>query len=244
MTQPRLHLDLELTDAAEIRLTGPRAHYLAHVLRLRPGAPIRLFNGRDGEFSARLEALGRHEVRLRMGGRLEAPRAEPGPTLAFAPIRRNRLDWLVEKAVELGVATLVPVLTERTVVKLDKLERLEAIVTEAAEQCGRMTVPGLQPARGLGAWLTARELARPLLLLDETGGGRPLLDALPADGDCEILVGPEGGFSPAELRLARALPGVVAADLGPLVMRAETAALAALAGWRLKTAQVRGAGPA
>jgi 16S rRNA (uracil1498-N3)-methyltransferase len=235
MTPPRLHLDVDLDGADAVRLTGPRAHYLVHVLRLRPGAEVRLFNGRQGEFAARVDSVARHEARLRLGPRQRPALPEPGPTLVFAPIRRNRLDWLVEKAVELGAAALIPVLTERTVVKLDHVERLTAIVVEAAEQCGRLTVPRLDPPLPFTTWLAAAA-ARPLLLLDESGGGRPLLELLPATGDCAILVGPEGGFTPAERRIACSLPGVAAADLGPLILRAETAALAALAAWRLKAA--------
>ena len=163
MAPPRLHCPEGLEAGATLRLEGPRAHYLAPVLRLRAGAPLRLFNADQGEWAATLKALGRQQATLEVDRRLRPPAPEPGPVLHFVPIRRNRLDWLVEKAVELGAARLVPILTERAVVKLENPSRLRAIAVEAAEQCGRLTVPELDEPVSFGNWLAARDPARKLL---------------------------------------------------------------------------------
>ena len=175
---PQLRLASRLEPGASLRLDAPRAHYLTHVLRLRAGAPLRVFNAEDGEWRAVLAAVGKRDATLELAEQVRPPSPEPGPVLHFAPIRRSRLDWLVEKAVELGVGGLVPLLTERTVVKLENPERLRAIVVEAAEQCERLSVPELAAPRPFGAWLAAREPGRVLLFADEAGGGRPLAEAL------------------------------------------------------------------
>jgi 16S rRNA (uracil1498-N3)-methyltransferase len=236
MTQPRLHLADRLEAASTIRLQADRAHYLTNVLRLRPGFPLRVFNAESGEWDAVLAALGKRDATIEVRALARPPAPEPGPVLHFAPFRRNRLDWMVEKAVELGVARLVPVLTERTVVKLDNPDRLRAIVVEAAEQCGRLSVPGLDAPVPFGAWLAGRgEGTPPLLFADEAGGGAPVAAALAEAGAGEgpdILVGPEGGFAPRERALLLGAPGVRPVSLGPRILRAETAALAALAAWQ------------
>jgi 16S rRNA (uracil1498-N3)-methyltransferase len=228
---PRLHLPARLEPGAALRLDAARAHYLTHVLRLRAGAPLRVFNAGDGEWRAVLAAVGKRDATVELGERLRAPSPEPGPVLHFAPIRRSRLDWLVEKAVELGVGGLVPLLTERTVVKLENPERLRAIVVEAAEQCERLSVPELAAPRPFGAWLAAREPGRVLLFADEAGGGRPLAEALAETGTPDLLVGPEGGFAPQERALLLAAPAIRPVTLGPRILRAETAVLATLAAW-------------
>ena len=145
MSVPRLQVEARLLPGAALRLEDDRAHYLRHVLRLRAGDPVLAFNAEDGEWQARLATQGRHGAVLELEQRVRAPAEEPGPTLVFAPIRRNRLEWLLEKAVELGVARLVPVITRRTVVKPEGSERLAAIAREAAEQCERLTVPPVDP---------------------------------------------------------------------------------------------------
>src|SRR3954451_3673596 len=154
MSPPRLHVAEHLAAGQLVPLEGDRAHYLRTVLRLRDGAEVRVFNASAGEWSGRLAAVGRHKVEIRVERRLRPSLPEPGATLAFAPIRRNRLDWLIEKAVELGVARLVPVLTERGVVRPDNAQRrLVAIAVEAAEQCERLTVPAIETPRPLEEWL-------------------------------------------------------------------------------------------
>lgn len=233
MTVPRLHVADRLETGHELGVGGDRAHYLRNVLRLRDGAELQLFNAADGEFQATIALAGRHEVRITVGGRTRAPAAEPGPTLVFAPIRRNRLDWLVEKAVELGVVRLVPVLTQHTVVRPEGTARLEAIATEAAEQCERLTVPPIDPPRPFAAWLASRSTATPLLFADERGAGVPVGQALHTGAVADLLVGPEGGFAPEERARLLETPGVVPVSLGPRILRAETAALYMLTAWQL-----------
>jgi 16S rRNA (uracil1498-N3)-methyltransferase len=233
MTVPRLHCPGELAQGQVHELAGERAHYLRHVLRLREGDQVHLFNAAAGEWRAEIARLGKHGLALRIATQTRAPAPEPGPTLAFAPIRRTRLEWLVEKAVELGVARLVPVITRRTVAKPEKVDRLAAIATEAAEQCERLGVPAIDPPRPLPDWLTSRAAAVPLLFADERGEGMPLIQALRRHPDGELLVGPEGGFAPEERQRLLALPGAVPVGLGPRILRAETAALYALVAWQI-----------
>lgn len=231
MTTPRLFVSAKLAAAAQVILDERQAHQLLHVLRLRVGAEARLFNGDDGEWSGRIAAARRRTVEVVLEGQVRPPVPEPGPTLVFAPIRKSRLEWLVEKAVELGAARLVPVLTRRTVARLENPARLQAIAIEAAEQCERLTVPSLEAPRPLADWLRARDTALPLLFADERGRATPLLTAMAGLDDAEILIGPEGGFAPEERQQVLELPAMVPVSLGPRILRAETAALYALACW-------------
>jgi 16S rRNA (uracil1498-N3)-methyltransferase len=233
MTVPRLHVPERLAAGAVLTIAGDRAHYLRHVLRLGQGDEVLVFNAEDGEWRAGIASLGRHEVALAPAERTRAPAPEPGPTLIFAPIRRSRLEWLIEKAVELGVARLVPVVTRRTVVKPEKADRFLAIAVEAAEQCERLTVPALEAPRPFPAWLAARDPGTPLLFADERGEGMPVAEAWRRHPAGEILVGPEGGWAPEETERLRTRAGVVPVTLGPRILRAETAALFALAAWQM-----------
>jgi 16S rRNA (uracil1498-N3)-methyltransferase len=236
MTVPRLHCPGELTAGQALELAGERAHYLRHVLRLREGDGLHLFNAAAGEWRAEIARLAKHGLLLRIVARTREPVPEPGPTLVFAPIKRSRLEWLVEKAVELGVARLVPVITRRTVARPERSDRLEAIAVEAAEQCERLSVPLIEPPRPLADWLVARAAAVPLLFADERGEGTPLMAAWRRHPEGELLVGPEGGFAPDERQRLLGLPGVVPVSLGPRILRAETAALYALVAWQLARA--------
>jgi len=229
MRTPRLFVEELREGVATLRLGAREAHYLGTVLRLRPGARVRPFNPRAGEFEAEIRALGRHDVELALLERLRTPEPVRGPELWFAPIRRQRLEWLVEKATELGARRLVPVITRHTVVEPRRADRLRAIAIEAAEQCGRLDVPELAEPRPLEAALEGRFPDRPLLFADERGGA-PLLNVLEglADAEADVLVGPEGGFSEEERRRLRGLSGVVPVSLGPTILRSETAALFAL----------------
>lgn len=231
MSPPRLFVDQPLAAGTEVRLDRAQAHYLRTVLRLGDGATVAAFNGRDGEWSCRLSTAGR-EARLAVVALQRPQPVEAGPTLLFAPVKRPRLEWLVEKAVELGAARLVPVLTERTVVRPESADRLRARVVEAAEQCGRLTVPTLLPPQGLAQAVSDVEGLGQIAFADEAGDAQPLARLLALGLPDTVLVGPEGGFTPAERRWLRARPEIRAVWLGPLILRAETAALCVLACWR------------
>jgi 16S rRNA (uracil1498-N3)-methyltransferase len=231
MSPPRLFVDQPLAAGVRLALGRPQAHYLRHVLRLRAGDMVLAFNGTEGEWAARLD--GAREPALLPVELLRPQRPEPGPTLLVAPIKRPRLEWLLEKAVELGVGRILPVLTGRGVVRTEASERLRARIVEAAEQCGRLTVPEVAEPMRLGAAVDAATAAAGLLgFADEAGGGVPLLAALEAEPLDALLVGPEGGFAPAERAALLARPQVRPVSLGPLILRTETAAIYAMACWR------------
>lgn len=233
----RLFVEADLGAGAEVVLTAAAAHYLGRVLRLAPGAPVRVFNGRDGEWRAQVLTLDRKLARLAIGERLRAQPPAGRVVLAFAPIRRQRLDWLLEKAVELGAARLQPVITAFAQVREVRADRAEAILRETMEQCERLDLPRIEEPIALEGFLDRWPAAAPLLFCDETGAGLPAGQVLAGLPDAPsspppavaLLVGPEGGFSPAERQKLRAHPAVMALDLGPRILRAETAALAGLA---------------
>jgi len=237
---PRLFVEAALAKAGRIEANDAQAHYLRHVLRLSAGDGVILFNGKDGEFSADLEFAGKKGAILAIGDRLRDQAAGPDLWLVFAPLKRARLELLVEKATELGVAALCPVLTQHTDNARLRLDRFRAITIEAAEQCERLTLPDLCEPKKLDALLADWPASRKLLLCDESaaagrGSAPAFLDAvagLPRGGSWALLVGPEGGFARCELDALRKLPFVTAVGLGPRVLRAETAAIAALACWQ------------
>ena len=220
--QPRLYLE-GLVDGPAAELREGQAHYLGHVLRRVPGDEVRAFNASDGEWLARIESLPRRGAgRLTLVRRLRAPMPEPGPILLFAPVKRDATDLIVRMATELGVAALWPVLTARTNAARVRLDRLVAIAIEAAEQCERLSVPEVAAPRGLAAVLADWPADRKLCVAIE----RREVSAA-ARGDA-VLIGPEGGFTPAELDALRARPFVTPISLGSRILRAETAAVAAL----------------
>lgn len=229
----RLHCDAALsTPGAEIALDAPRAHYLRHVLRLAPGDRVALFNAADGEVAARIAGFARTGCRVVLGGRRRAPAPaqEPDLWLCFAPIKRTRLDTLIEKATELGVSRFVPVFTRHTAMERVNAERLRAIAIEAAEQCERLSVPEIAAPVALPALLAAWPAERALVVGDESGGGLPIAAALSGvSGPLAVLIGPEGGFARAELDALAAAVFVRRVGLGPRILKADTAALAALA---------------
>ncbi|WP_375288322.1 16S rRNA (uracil(1498)-N(3))-methyltransferase [Sphingomonas sp.] len=227
---PRLFVDEPLAPGAR-RIEGPQAHYLLSVMRAKPGDPVRLFDDATGEWLATVAATAKRDLTLDVTERL-APR-EPVPDLwlCFAPLKKGPIDWLAEKACELGAARLVPVVTRRTVVETPKLDRLRATMIEAAEQCGRTALPELAETVKLPALLRDWPADRALFFADELGG-LPAAEAMRTHpGPAAILIGPEGGFDDAERESIRALPAAVGIDLGPRILRAETAAAAALAIW-------------
>ncbi|HEX9964051.1 MAG TPA: 16S rRNA (uracil(1498)-N(3))-methyltransferase [Allosphingosinicella sp.] len=224
---PRLYVDQTLAQGAALILDGARANYLANVLRLGAGARVKLFDDRTGEWLAEIAEAGRKRVTLDIARKLRDREAVPDLWLLFAPVKRGRIDWLVEKATELGVARLVPVLTRRTIVDRLNLDRLRAHVVEAAEQCERTALAELAEPQKLGALLAAWPAERLLIFADEAGG-EPIGDW---PGPAAILVGPEGGFTDEERAAIRALPQARRLSLGPRILRADTAALAAIALW-------------
>lgn len=226
---PRLFVNQPLAAGASLELTGNAAHYLASVLRLGPGAQVKLFDDRTGEWLAEIDDAGRKRVSVTLGPQLKARESVPDLWLVFAPLKRGRIDWLVEKATELGVARLVPVLTRRTIVDRLNLDRLHAHAVEAAEQCERTALPVLAEPVKLDALLRDWPDGRTLFFADETGGAP--LAAIAEPGPAALLIGPEGGFTEDERAAIRALPQARASSLGPRILRAETAALAAITLW-------------
>ena len=226
---PRLFVDQPLADRMALALDGAQANYLANVMRLKPGDPVRLFDDRTGEWLGEVTELTKRSVALRLVSQLREREAVPDLWLLFAPIKKGPIDWLVEKATELGVARLQPVVTQRTIVERTNIERLRAHTIEAAEQCDRTALPELAEPVKLAALLKSWGDARTLIFADEAGG-IPLAE-IAKPGSAAILIGPEGGFTSDERALIRATPGAVGASLGPRILRAETAAAAAIAAW-------------
>ncbi len=226
----RVHCDAALAPGVRIELGAGPAHHLRNVLRLQPGAAIAVFNARDGEFAAEIASFAKGSAGATLGARRRGPLAEADLWLCFAPIKRARLDAMVEKATELGVSRLVPVFTRHTAMERVNRERLAAIATEAAEQCERLSVPEVvapvEFARLLSDWPEGRRL----IVADESGGGAPAAAALAdIEGPFAVLTGPEGGFAPSELDALGRAVFVRRVGLGPRILRADTAAIAALA---------------
>jgi 16S rRNA (uracil1498-N3)-methyltransferase len=240
----RLYLSSTLAEGGAATLDAAQAHRLRHVLRLGAGAAVAGFNANDGEFLCRVVELGRSGGLLDVEQRLRAPQPEADLWLLFAPIKRLRLDWLIEKGTELGVAAFVPVMTARTQPERINPERLLTHAIAAVEQSERMAPPQIRPAAPLSVVLAAWPAERRLIVCDETSRGAPIAEALadfPADAPTALLIGPEGGFAETELDALRKLPFVTAVGLGPRVLRAETAALAALAAFQAIAGDWRGA---
>jgi 16S rRNA (uracil1498-N3)-methyltransferase len=227
----RIFVESDLAPGLRVRATVGQAHYLMSVMRMKSGEAVAVFNGRDGEFAARIAEAGHRVCTLELEECRRPQRSEGDLWLCFAPVKRARLDYLVEKATELGVSELRPVITERTVVGRVNLERLHTTTIEAAEQSQRLSVPALHVPVRLGKLLADWGADRRLIVCDETGQSPPIAAALRdvAGAPRAVLIGPEGGFTDSELDQLRGLPFVCAVGLGPRVLRADTAALAALA---------------
>jgi 16S rRNA (uracil1498-N3)-methyltransferase len=228
---PRLHVEAPLAAGGEIALDRAQTNYLVNVLRLPAGAPVLLFNGRDGEWRANLASGGRKAAALAV---TECLRLQPDTGdlhYLFAPLKHARLDYMVQKAVEMGVSRLVPVLTQHGQVARVNLERMRANAIEAAEQCGILTLPEIEPPRPLEAVIAALDPARSLVFCDEDA---PIVDPVAALTSHEhrrasVLIGPEGGFADSERSAVLARPNLVRLSLGPRILRADTAAVAVLA---------------
>lgn len=228
---PRLFVEAELSGGSEFPLPDQHVHYLATVLRLQPGAELRLLDDRTGEWAAEVVEAGRRKVIVRVGAMIRGRETVPDLWLLTAPIRAERFEWIVEKATELGVSRIVPVLTARVNHARLKPERLRAHMVEAAEQCGRTALPELAEAVKLSDLLKDWPADRALFFADEEGG--VAMQALSPAPPAAILIGPEGGFSPDEREMLLALPQVKRLALGPRILRADTAVVAAIAQFQL-----------
>ena len=231
----RLYVDLPLAAGEKIAATRAQAHYLLHVMRARGGAALRVFNGHDGEWVARIAEAGKGSCALQCETRI-APQSEvPDLWLAFAPVKKIPADYVAQKATELGVRVLQPVITSRTVARRVNVERLRANAIEASEQSGRLCVPEAREPAQLEALLENWPRERRLVFCDEGGEAVSIAEALAKEtrtGSWGVLTGPEGGFDAAERIAIRKAPFVIPVTLGPRIMRADTAALAALAVWQ------------
>lgn len=230
---PRLFLDAPLGAGGRVALDRAQANYLRNVLRLNDGDAVLVFNGRDGEWRAHLAEAGRKAADLAIVERTRPQTAPADLLYAFAPLKAARLDYMVQKAVEMGVGRLKPVFTRRTQAARVNRERMRANAVEAAEQCGILSIPAVEPDEALPAFLAALEPDRLVVFCDEDA---PLADpvaALEQSGarapKLALLVGPEGGFDDAERALILEHPHVVRLSLGPRILRADTAAVAVLA---------------
>lgn len=247
-TIPRLYVDMPLEEGAILPLGEEAANYLSRVLRLGIGGEARLFNGQDGEWLARIETVAARRVDVVLARRLRAQAAAGGPklTLLFAPVKKDQTDLIVEKATELGAGAIWPVLTERTQTRTVRLDRFRKIALEAAEQTERLDLPEVAEVQALPRALDALKPGTALIYCDEAGdapdaawggaSGRagPMLDVLQGlkGRDAAILVGPEGGFTPFERAALRGRQDTYPVSLGPRILRAETAAVAAMTLWQ------------
>jgi 16S rRNA (uracil1498-N3)-methyltransferase len=224
---PRLFVDEELAEGREHRVDGGQAHYLLNVMRLKVGDPVKLFDDRNGEFLAIVTATGKRDMVLTVESKLREREAAPDLWLCQTLVKKDRLDWIAEKACELGLARFVPVLTSRCVVDKVKEDRLRTQMIEAAEQCERTALPEIAPLAKLNAMLRDWPADRTLYFCDERGG----VPFAPVAGPAAILVGPEGGFTDVENTAIRAHPAAQPVSLGPRILRADTAAIAAISIW-------------
>ncbi|MBU6298014.1 MAG: 16S rRNA (uracil(1498)-N(3))-methyltransferase [Alphaproteobacteria bacterium] len=230
----RLYVKAALGEGARVAPDDGQAHYLLHVMRARAGDRVSLFNGRDGEWLARIAETAKRGCTLECECRT-APQTEvPDLWLVFAPIKKTPADYLTQKATELGVRALQPVVTRRTIVQRVNLERMHANAVEAAEQSERLSVPEVREPQSFDKLLAAWPSERRILFCDEAGEAPPIAEALAAapSGPWAIFTGPEGGFDPVERTALRAQPVVTAVSLGKRILRADTAALSALSIWQ------------
>jgi 16S rRNA (uracil1498-N3)-methyltransferase len=227
----RLFVEADLTEGGTVACTPAQGNYLRNVLRLQAGDAVLVFNGRDGEWRAELVEADRRATTLVV--RMQARPQDGGPDIdyLFAPLKRARLDYMVEKATEMGVARLRPVLTRRTVAERVNVERMRAHTIEAAEQCGILRLPEIGAPEKLDRVVAGWDAAHPLVFCDEDSEETCPFTALARipPGPVAVLVGPEGGFDPAERELLSSKPFVTRISLGPRILRADTAAVAVLA---------------
>ena len=230
----RLFVTQDLGVGVGIELPAEQTHYLRGVMRLAVGDPLKVFNGRDGEWTAWLGATWKHHCVVEVGEQARPQASGPDLDLVVALVKRSRLETIVEKAAELGARRVRLAITERTNAERTRVDRLAAIAIEAAEQTGRLDVPTIEAPQMLARMLADWPTARPLMFCDEAGDAPPALAALGGRtaGPWGVLIGPEGGFSVGERALIRAHPAAVAVSLGPRILRADTAAISALTLWQ------------
>jgi 16S rRNA (uracil1498-N3)-methyltransferase len=240
MANPRLLIEQDLAPGAAIALDEAQARHVGTVLRLDEGDALRVFNARDGEWSAKVASKTKRAMSVVVEALLREARTTPDLDLLFAPVKRHATDLIVEKATELGVRRIRPVITQRTIAETVRLDRLQHIAREAAEQTERFDAPEILEPVTLAKIVDGWDASRPLIYADEagddasapwggeTGRGKPIAEALPSSEKLALLIGPEGGFTPEERRMLRALTFVTPVSLGPRILRAETAVIAAL----------------
>jgi 16S rRNA (uracil1498-N3)-methyltransferase len=230
----RLFVTQDLEGGVGIELSAEQAHYLRGVMRLAVGDHLKVFNGRDGEWTAWLGATRKRHCVVEVSEQVRPQAVGPDLDLVVALIKRSRLETIVEKAAELGARRVRLAITERTNAERTRVDRLAAIAIEAAEQTGRVDVPAIEAPQKLDRLISDWPTDRPLMFCDEAGDAPPALAALAgrAPGRWGVLIGPEGGFSPAERALIRAHPAAVPVSLGPRILRADTAAISALTLWQ------------
>ncbi len=228
-TLTRIYLEASLAEGRTLALSNDHAHYLRNVLRLSEGTELRVFNGSDGEWRAVISSLGKRAGDIEIQEQLRAPEACPDIWLCFAPVRKHRNAFILEKATELGVAKLQPVTTARTQFSKLRLEKMQSQIIEAAEQTERLDIPLLNATIGLDQMLADWPTERTLIFADEAGDAKPALVALQnLTGPTALLIGPEGGFTPQERERLRGQDYVIPVSLGPRILRADTAALSLL----------------
>lgn len=234
----RLFVEAPLNANGTISLDRDQSHYLANVMRVKVGNKVALFNGRDGEWACEITTVEKRQVALKVTEKIRGQSAEPDLWLVFAPIKKARLDFIAQKATELGVSHMVPVMTRRTIVDRVKIDRMAANAIEAAEQCERLNVPTVGDPIKLDKLLAAWPPERKIMFCDEDLSGAAAHTTLAAKDDktnsapWAILIGPEGGFDDTERNLIRNHPNCITVSLGPRILRADTAAMAAISLWQ------------
>lgn len=230
----RLYVDADLAPGQPVALSREQAHYLGAVMRQNRGATVYLFNGRDGEWAATLDELGKRAAVAVCVALTQPLESRADLWLLFAPVKKARTDFIVEKATEMGASRIVPVITEFTNAERVRRERLQAHAAEAAEQCGGTFVPEVTEAMRLDRLLATWESSRKIMFCDEAlAGGAVRLPQSENAGAWAVLIGPEGGFSDRERQTLAARPDAHAVALGPRILRADTAAVAALTLWQM-----------